>query len=257
MDTTNPAVIIGQGEMGGSFARGLLRLGYTVVPVLRSTNPTSVAAQYPDPVITLVTVGEADLDTALATLPEPWRHNTGLVQNELLPRSWQPYAILNPTVAVVWFEKKPGRSETPIIATPVHGPQAELLVKALTKIAVPAVVEDDPDEMMYEMVRKNLFVITTNIAGLVAGDTVHDLWYNHRHLAEEVANDVLDVQESLVTDQLDRTRLIAGMVEADDADPSHGTTGRSAPDRLARAIGYADAAGLEVARLRQIAADLK
>lgn len=255
MDSSNPAVIIGQGEMGGSFARGLLRLGHTVVPVLRNTNTDELTASYPDPVITLVTVGEADLDAALESLPEPWRRNTGLVQNELLPRSWQPYGIANPTVAVVWFEKKPGRSESPIVPTPIHGPHAELLVDALTRIDVPALVVDDADEMLFEMIRKNVFVITTNVAGLVAGETVHDLWYNHNELAREVANDVMDVQEWLTGKEQDRDRLIAGMVTAIDADPGHGTTGRSAPARLARAIDHADEAGLAVPRLRQIAAD--
>lgn len=256
MDSNNPAIVVGQGEMGGSFARGLLRLGHTVVPVLRDTDTQEVAARYPDPVITLVTVGEADLDTTLENLPAPWKHNTGLVQNELLPRSWQRFDITDPTVAVVWFEKKPGRSESPIVPTPVSGPQAPLLVDALTKINVPAVLIDDQNEMMYEMIRKNVFVITTNVAGLVAGETVHDLWYNHNDLAREVAGEVMDVQAWLTGEEPDRDRLLAGVVEAIDADPQHGTTGRSAPARLTRAIGYADEAGLDVPRLRRIAAAL-
>jgi len=43
------------------------------------------------------------------------------------------------------------------------------------------------------------------------------------------------------------------MLEAFDGDPEHGCTGRSAPARLARAIRQADAAGLAVPRLREIA----
>ena len=81
------------GEMGGSFARGLLRLGHTVVPVLRDTPAEQIAAAYPDPLIALVTVGEADLDGTLDALPPEWKGNAGLVQNELLPRSWKPYAL--------------------------------------------------------------------------------------------------------------------------------------------------------------------
>jgi hypothetical protein len=254
MDTKRPAVIVGMGEMGGSFARGLLRLGHTVVPVLRNTNPDDVAAEYRQPLLALVTVGEADLDDALAELPASWKGNAGLVQNELLPRSWRPHDITNPTVAVVWFEKKPGKAESPIIPTPIYGPRAATLVAALGSIDVPAFLIDDHAELLYELVRKNLYILTVNIGGLISGGTVHDLWYNHRTLAEQVATEVIDVQASLIADTLDRDRLLAGLVEAIDADPEHGSTGRSAPARLARAITHAERAGLGVPRLREIAA---
>jgi hypothetical protein len=256
MNYENPAVIVGMGEMGGSFARGLLRLGNIVVPVLRNTDVTEVAGKYPEPLLALVTVGEADLDSSLANLPETWRRTAGLVQNELLPRSWQPHDIVDPTVAVVWFEKKPGRPESPIIPTPVAGPKANLLVDALATIDVPGFVVTDEAELMYELVRKNVYIIAMNVGGMISGGTVHDLWYNHRQLAEEVAGDVMDVQAWLTGRDLDRERLLAGMVEAIDADPDHGTTGRSAPARLARAIGYADDAGLDVPSLRRISAAL-
>jgi hypothetical protein len=256
MNYDNPAVIIGMGEMGGSFARGLLRLGHIVVPVLRDTDTKGVARRYPEPLVALVTTGEADLDGALADLPAAWTGNTGLVQNELLPRSWQPHDLVDPTVAVVWFEKKQGRPESPIIPTPIAGPRARVLVDALAAIDVPAFEVTDEDELMYELVRKNVYIITMNVGGLISGGNVHDLWYNHRPLAAEVASDVIDVQAWLTGADLDRDRLLAGLVEAIDADPEHGATGRSAPARLARAVAHADEAGLEVSRLRQIQAGL-
>ncbi len=256
MNSNNPAVIVGMGEMGGSFARGLLRRGHTVVPVLRNSAADEVAAEYPNPLLTLVTVGEADLDHALETLPTPWKANTGLVQNELLPRSWKPYGITDPTVAVVWFEKKPGRSESPIIPTPIAGSAAGLLVDALATIDVASFVVEDEAELLYELVRKNLYIITMNVGGLISGGNVHDLWYNHRDLATDVAADILAVQAWLTSTTLDEERLMAGLVEAVAADPEHGATGRSAPARLARAIGYADEAGLAVPKLREIAAGL-
>jgi hypothetical protein len=42
------------------------------------------------------------------------------------------------------------------------------------------------------------------------------------------------------------------MVRAIEADPSHGTTGRSAPQRLERAIGHARSAGIEIPTLIEI-----
>ncbi len=245
------------GELGGSFARGLLRIGHTVVPVLRRTAIADVAAEYPEPVLTLVTVGEADLDNTLANLPAKWKSNTVLVQNELLPRSWMPHDITDPTVAVVWFEKKPGRSELSIIPTPIAGPGADLLTRALRTIDVPAFVVESQDELLYELVRKNLYILTVNIGGLMTRGTVADLWYNNRKLAEDVAADVLKVQAWLTGAELDSDALMAGMVEAIDGDPEHGSTGRSAPARLARAISHADEAGLEVPKLREIAASLE
>ena len=256
MDLHQPAVIIGIGEIGGTFSRGLLRSGHPVVPVTRGMDPAPIAAHYPDPVAALVTVGEADLDQALATLPREWHTRAVLVQNELLPRNWMAHGLADPTVAVVWFEKKPGRVEKVIIPTPIYGRLADQLVTALGSIGIASVALETEDDLMYESVRKNMYILTANIAGLITRGTVHDLWYNNRPLAESVAAEILPIQEWLTGTRLDRERLIAGMVEAFDADPDHGSTGRSAPARLARALDHADQAGAEVPTLREIASKI-
>lgn len=245
------------GEMGGSFARGFLRHGLTVVPVLRGTNVERVAQQIPEPAVTLVTVGEADLDYALANLPHSWKASTVLIQNELLPRNWQAHNFVDPTVAAVWFEKKSGRTENVMIPTPVYGPLAHLVVASLAKIDVAAIELDSTEDLLFELVRKNMYILTANIGGLITRDTVHDLWYNHRPLAQAVADDILPIQEWLTGTTLDKDALIAGMVETFDADPGHGSTGRSAPARLARALQHADEAGLPAPKLREIQADLE
>lgn len=257
MNLKDPAIIIGIGEMGGSFARGLLRTGHPVVPVLRESDPAPIARYLPEPAVVLVTVGEADLDPALESLPFRWRDRTVLVQNELLPRNWVAHGYENPTVAVVWFEKKPGRAENVIIPTPIWGPRAAMLVEALRSIDIAAVELTNTSDLMYELVRKNMYILTANIAGLVTQGTVHDLWYNNRELSEAVANEILPIQGWLTDQELDADRLIAGMVETFDADPEHGSTGRSAPARLARAISHADEAGIEVPKLREIAASIE
>ncbi|MDJ0498927.1 MAG: hypothetical protein QNJ89_13920 [Acidimicrobiia bacterium] len=256
MNLQQPAVIIGIGEIGGAFSRGLLRTGHPVVPVTRGVDPDPVAAAYPDPVAALVTVGEADLDHALATLPQQWHTRVVLVQNELLPRNWKAHGVADPTVAVVWFEKKPGRVEKVIIPTPIYGRLASELVTALDSIGIASVALESKDDLMYELVRKNMYILTANIAGLMTQGTVHDLWYDNRQLAESVAAEILPIQEWLTDTQLDHERLIAGMVEAFDADPDHGSTGRSAPARLARALDHADQAGLAVPTLRKIASKI-
>lgn len=257
MNTKQPAIVVGMGEMGSSFARGLLRSGHPVIPVLRNSDTDEVAKRTPSPAVTLVTVGEADLNYALRTLPKQWRDSVVLVQNELLPRNWLAHGYENPTVAAVWFEKKPGRVEKVIIPTPVYGPNAALMVESLATIDVAAVELATAADLLYELVRKNMYILTANIGGLLTGGTVHDLWYKHRELAEEVAAEILPIQEWLTGQTLDRDALVAGMVETFDADPDHGATGRSAPARLARALSHAGDAGLAVPRLRAIQAQIE
>jgi len=245
-------IVWGMGEMGSVFARGFLKLGFSVVPVVRSSDPKTIADEHPDPEMVLIAVGEAALQPVLETVPRAWYGKVALLQNELLPADWQQHDFPNPTIISVWFEKKRGMDSKPLISSPAWGPQSQLLVDALGTLDIPAHAVDSLDEMTYELVRKNVYIVTTNIAGMKTGGTVSELWANHEAFAREVASDVMDIQASLVGHELPRQRLIEGMLEAFDGDPDHGCMGRSAPARLARAIAQSDAAGLEVPTLRTI-----
>jgi len=154
----------------------------------------------------------------------------------------------------VWFEKKKGTDAKPLIASPVAGPGAGLLCGALAAIDLPCREAALGDELLFELVRKNLYILTTNIAGLKTGGTVSQLWAQHEGFARQVANQVTDNQDALTLVTHERGKLIAGMLEAFDGDPEHGCTGRSAPARLARALQHADAYGLAVPTLRSLAA---
>jgi len=247
-----PIVIIGLGEIGGVFARGLLRSGYTVVPVNRSDDINQITEENPDPEAVLLTVAEKDLHPALESIPQAWRDRVCLVQNELLPRDWEQHDLKTPTVISVWFEKKPGMDAKPVVASPVFGPHADLLCEALDALSIPVEKLDSAEDLLFELVRKNLYILTTNIAGLVAGGNVSELWQNHRTLAIEVAEDVLQLQAALTGEELDKKGLIAAMLVAFDGDPEHGCTGRSAPARLTRALQLADEADLDVPTLHRI-----
>ena len=247
-------VIIGLGQLGRVFAGGFLRSGHTVVPVNRGDDMFSVAHAHPDPVLALVAVAENDLHTVLAAMPGAWRPRVALIQNELLPRDWAQYRYADPTVISVWFEKKKGTDARPLIASPAAGPGARLLCEALTAIDLPCREVASGSELLFELVRKNVYILTTNIAGLKTGGTVSQLWAQHENFARQVANEVMDIQDALTGVKHDRQRLIAGMLEAFDGDPEHGCTGRSAPARLARALAHADASGLAVPTLRSLAA---
>lgn len=250
----NSVVIIGLGQLGRVFAGGLLRAGHPVIPANRGADLSALAARHPQPRLALVAVGEADLQPLLASLPEAWRDRLGLLQNELLPRDWQAHGLFDPTVISVWFEKKAGMDAKPLLPSPAFGPQADMLVAGLEAIGLPARVVASSDQLAWELVRKNLYILTSNIAGLVVGGDVGTLWEKERQLAETVAADVLDIQDRLTGRAWDRPAMMAGLLAAFHADPRHGCAGRSAPARLARALEHADREGLAVPTLRRIAA---
>lgn len=250
----NTIVVVGIGQLGRVFAGGFLRTGNIVVPVTRGGDMSSVARAHPDPALVLVAVAENDLHMVLAAMPGAWRPRVALIQNELLLRDWEKYRYTDPTVISVWFEKKKGTDARPLLASPVAGPGARLLCDALGSIDLPAREVAPGEELLFELVRKNVYILTTNIAGLKTGGTVAQLWAQHEGFARTVANEVMDIQDRLAGHVFDREKLFAGVLEAFAGDPDHGCTGRSAPSRLARALEHADRLGLAVPTLRGLAA---
>ena len=252
MTIPKPIVIIGIGEMAGVFARGFLRAGFPVYPVNRDTTITEMAALIPDPSLTLLAVAEKDLHSSLDRLPPQWHSSLTLLQNELLPRDWQAHGIHSPTVISVWFEKKKGQDFKVLVPSPVYGSKTDIVINALSQLDIPTQRLDCENALLDELVRKNLYILTTNIAGLVVGGTVETLWNQHQTLARTIAADVLDIQDWLTGRKNDREKLITGMVTAIEGDLHHRCMGRSAPKRLSNAIRTADQAGLEIPKLREI-----
>ena len=244
-------VIIGVGEVGGVFARGFLRAGIPVYPVTRTMNIQQAMTSMPNPDLVLLAVGEGDFQASLATIPSQWKQKTAFIQNELLPRDWTDY-LSDPTVISVWFEKKKGQDVKVLIPSPVFGSGSELIKAALATIDIPVEIKSNAEEMEAELVLKNVYILTTNIAGLECGGTVEYLWKEKNELAREVINEVMEIQSWLTGKSLDREKLIEGFVRAVNGDLEHKCMGRSAPARLTRAIALADEAGLAVPKLRSI-----
>ena len=247
-------VVVGLGQLGRVFAGGYLRAGYSVVPVNRGDHTGVVAAAHPGPAQVLVAVGENELAGVLEAMPMAWRERVALIQNELLPAAWTAHGYANPTVISVWFEKKPGRDPKPLIPSPVAGPGARLLVDALATLDLPAREVAAGDELLFELVVKNVYILTTNLAGLKTGGTVGELWAGHEAFARAVASDVIELQAALTGVRFGPEALIAGMLAAFAGDPEHQCMGRSAPARLQRALAHADRLGLAVPVLRSLAA---
>ncbi len=247
-----PVIVIGIGEMSGVFTRGLLRAGYPLFPITRDMNINEIAAQVTAPEIILVAVGESDLAPVLEQLPADWKNKTALLQNELLPGDWEKHQIINPTVISVWFEKKKGQDFKVLVPSPVMGPHADIIKTALSTLNIPTWIVKNDSEMLFELVRKNLYILTTNIAGLEVGGDVNSLWNENRELALKVIDDVLTIQNHLTGQEHERERLVEAMVEAINGDLAHQCMGRSAPARLARALDYARENQLEVNELERI-----
>jgi hypothetical protein len=173
------------------------------------------------------------------------------LQNELLPADFRH--LPEPTVISVWFEKKPGQEPKVILPSPTYGPGARLLHDALGRLDIPVRVLDSAAALEFELVLKNLYILTTNIAGLRTGGSVGELWSRHRDTAEAVASDVIALQEALTGNRYDHGALVEGMVGAFDGDPDHKCMGRSAPARLERALEHAGRLGIELPTLAAIA----
>ena len=249
--TNQQIILIGIGEIGGVFARGFLRLGYSVHPVTRETDMQDLAQEAPSPPLVVVAVGEHALQPLLSEIPDPWRDRLCLLQNELLPKDWQ--GIDQPTVISIWFEKKPGMDAKVIIPSPLYGPGSELVSAALNTVGIPCQRLQNEAELLQELVIKNLYILTSNIAGLECGGTVDSLWREHRELASAVAADVLTLQEALTGQRFDRELMIGRMLEAFAGDPDHKCMGRSAPARLTRALEHAEVLDLSLPTMERIA----
>ena len=209
-----PVVVIGMGEMGSVFARGLLRRGHPVYPVNRQASMKKLAKALPNPGMVLVAVGEKELGAVLQVIPKAWRKRLALLQNELLPADYRRFDDV--TVISVWFEKKKGQDAKVIIPSPVHGPRAKLLAQALGTLDIPVKRIKRKHDMLFELVVKNLYILTSNIAGLRTGGTVGELWADHRPFAEVVAKEVISLQEGLTGKQfVDITIDRAGFINAE------------------------------------------
>jgi len=251
-----PVAIIGIGELGGVFARAFLRGGHPVYPVTRDMPLNAALEKMPAPVLTLIAVGEKELPGVLREMGPARRKSIGLLQNELLPETWQSNGVAAPTVISVWFEKKKRMDVKVLRPSPVFGPQGDLLADALEGIGIPCHRLASAEELQKELVVKNVFVYMINICGLKTGGTTGALWADHAELARRVAAEIIDLQEHLTGASFEKDDLMAGVAAGIEGDPGHKCMGRSAPARLDRFLSMADQAGIKADTIRSIRAEM-
>jgi len=248
-----PIVVLGIGELGSVFSRAFLKNNHAVYPITRSTDIDELKASI-DPELILVCTAEGDLQSALSSIPTEWKDRVAMMQNELLPRDWEPHNFTNPTVISVWFEKKKGMDSKVLISSPAYGPKAKILAESLALIDIPAHVVADDNALLFELVLKNLYILTTNISGLAIepGTSVDDLRNQHLTLMRDVSKDVITLQSQLTGKYFSESQLEQGMIKAFEGDLKHGCMGRSASARLDRALDQANEFNLEVPTLQKI-----
>jgi hypothetical protein len=252
MKRLEDVVIWGMGQLGAVFATGLLELGYRVTPVTRQKPVADVIGSVPEPAAVIVAVGEASLPEVLSRVPESWQGRLVLVQNELLPYVWEPYSSEAPTVVVVWFEKKKGTVVRSVQSTRVFGPNSALIQSCLDRVVVPCDVLPSFERLCFELVLKNVYILTINAAGLAQEGDVGTLWQEQRGLMESVAREAVAIEQRLLGAPIDVSQALAGLEAAILADPRHVTRGRTAPERLRRALERARGFGIEVPTLEGI-----
>ncbi len=248
-----PIVVLGIGELGSVFSRAFLKNNHAVYPITRSTDIDELKASI-NPELILVCTAEGDLQSALSSIPTEWKDRVAMMQNELLPRDWESHNFTNPSVISVWFEKKKGIDSKVLISSPAFGPKAQILADSLALIDIPTHVVANEDELLFELVLKNLYILTTNIAGMAieSGSNVNDLRNQHLALMREVSADVLKLQSALIGKTFNDVELEQGMIKAFEGDLNHGCMGRSASARLDRALDQANEFNLEVPTLQKI-----
>lgn len=246
-----PVVIVGPGEIGRTFASGWLRLGYPVFPVIRGQSLADAAQAVESPALVLVSVGEWDLAATLENLPMPWRDRVALVQNELVPSIWEAHAI-SPSVSIVWFEKRAGQAPRVLLPSVNFGPKEQLLGEALGALSIASRPIYEQSELSYELAKKNLYILTLNLAGLRTQGNAGHLLSLHHSLFRTVAKEVIQLQSALMSQPLPEAQLIGDLESAILADPEHGCLGRTARERLARALRNAQVHGLTLPTLESL-----
>jgi ketopantoate reductase len=250
MKNSEPFVVIGLGQLGSLFSVSFLRLGHPVYPILKGDSPSAMT-QHIQPKLVLAAVGEEALPGVLENLPEPWRDRVVLLSNELLPQTWQAFDIPSPTVISVQFEKKDGKPVGVDHPSPVFGPLAGTVLQALDELDIPGREVTDRASMTRELVLKNLYILTLNLAGLETGASAAQLLGQHRGLTEQIWAELFAVQQAMVDIRLDREEVKQATMEYLDRAPKRGA-GRSAPERLERTLIHAHTHGVEVSTLERI-----
>lgn len=246
-------LLIGPGQLGRAIGGGLLSCGVCLDVALRDSH-IETWYQYD---FVMMAVGEKDFESAVLSVPREARNKLVLLQNDLVPSSWRALDVMHPTVLVVWFEKKKGKPAQVVRTSELAGPHAALFARAFESIDMPARVITEA-ECVRALVVKNLYILASNAMGLrLGGGTTGSLVGEHREETTRLLRELCALERTrLNADEnalLEDAALLEETFAAFASDPQHGLLGRTAKERVERALMRAREAGVTVAMLREFA----
>jgi hypothetical protein len=245
-------IIYGVGQLGALFARGALREGVRLTPIVRDSDPEAVFAESASDAPLLVAVGGSDLAGVLEGLPEERRARPILLQNELFPRKWRAHDVVDPTIVVFWSNKKEGRALERGVRTAIYGPHAELMLRIQRRLDVPALELDSRDDLLDELVAKYAFILTINALGLVEDRSV-GAWYRESpETVDAILDDAIALGEAHAEHDCDRTAVVPLVHRAFEALADMPARGRSAQRRVTQAWSDADHFDLELTSFDEV-----
>lgn len=248
------ALLLGAGQLGRTLGGGLLACGVSVDVALRG-DTIETWSQYD---FILVAVGEKDLKSAIEAIPIEARNRLVLLQNDLVPETWRALHITQPTVLVVWFEKKKGKALQVVRTSDLSGPQSALFTRVFEAIDAPTRIVSER-EIVASLVVKNLYINGSNAMGLkLGGGTTGSLVTEHRASATSLLRELFLIERSRLSAEeqslVDEDALLEETFAAFASEPQHGLLGRTAQERVARAQTRARESNLATPLLDQLAA---
>lgn len=245
-------VIYGVGELGKLLAGAALRRGIRVTPITRASQPADVLRQIAPATPLLVSVGENDLPHVLASLPSTHHGSVILLQNELFPSAWQTHAV-TPSVFVPWVLQKRGLPTQAARPSPIFGAQAPLLAELLDTLALPHVLLHDQAALTQALVDKYVFILAINALGLAVDRTLGMWLQENPTQVWDICEDACVLGEALAGRPIDRAQAHAAAEEGMRGLAQVPARGRTAGERVARALAHAKRFDLLVPHLARIA----
>jgi ketopantoate reductase len=245
-------IIVGIGELGKLLGAGALRAGVRVTPVTRAQRLEDVLAQVGPDAPVLVSVAEDALDPLLAALKTARRRQIALLQNELFPSRYRAHGLA-PSVLVPWILQKRGLPTMVARPSPLFGPLADLFAEIFGALSLPHVRAHDEGELAQALVDKYTFILTINALGVSADRTLGTWLQEDPALVWDVCEDATRLGQALVEAPIDPARARLACDEGMHALAQIPARGRTARERLLRALAHARRLELSLPALARIA----
>jgi hypothetical protein len=249
-------VVYGLGELGQLYGGAALRAGLRVTPITRASDPRSLLSPLAPEVPILVAVDERALEDVLSTFEPARSGQLILLQNELFPSQYEALPEA-PTVFVPWLLKKRGMPLLVARETPVFGRFSALVCELHAALGLPAVALGSERELHRALVEKYAFIITINALGVLRDRTL-SMWLQEDPLrVRALSHEAAKLGAELCGSEVDSAACIHAVEEAMRALGAMGARGRTAPERVARALAHGERLGLALPELARVAREAR